>query len=112
MLSTPIPENAIRRGQRVFVALQKSGRVSPGRAPVFHAVTPYLSDVAVRQRTWRGLGLARPARPERHLPRLSEAVGAAGGGAIVAVRLSTQRTLRAARGIPHPSLTGSWERCT
>ncbi len=39
MLQT-LPQNATLRAGRVFVALRKSGRVSHGRRPVFHAVTP------------------------------------------------------------------------
>lgn len=41
MSSNLVPENAIVRADRVFVALRKSGRVLPGARPVFHAVTPY-----------------------------------------------------------------------
>lgn len=36
-----LPQNATIRAGRVFVPLRKSGRVSHGRQPVFHAVTPY-----------------------------------------------------------------------
>ena len=31
----------IERGDRVFVALRKQGRVTGGKRPKFHAVTPY-----------------------------------------------------------------------
>ena len=36
-----VPENAVVCAGRVFLALRKSGRMPPGRKPVFHAVTPY-----------------------------------------------------------------------
>lgn len=39
MLET-VPEKAIVRADRVFVALRKSGHVSSSRSRVFHAVTP------------------------------------------------------------------------
>lgn len=35
------PKKALVCGGRVFLALRKSGRVSSGRKPVFHAVTPF-----------------------------------------------------------------------
>src|SRR3954453_18340170 len=41
MPSKLVPENAIVCAGRVFVALRKSGRSSPGRTVVFHAVTPH-----------------------------------------------------------------------
>ncbi len=37
----PIPEDAVVRAGRVFVALRKSGHVSGSKSRVFHAVTPY-----------------------------------------------------------------------
>jgi len=36
-----LPQNAIVRRTRVFVALRKAGRTLRGQAPVFHAVTPH-----------------------------------------------------------------------
>jgi hypothetical protein len=36
-----LPQTLPVRADRVFVALRKSGRVSHGRSPVFHAVTPH-----------------------------------------------------------------------
>ena len=36
-----VPENAVVRAGRVFVALRKSGHVSSSRSRVFHAVTPF-----------------------------------------------------------------------
>lgn len=36
-----LPQTAPVHAGRVFVALRKSGRVSHGRSPVFHAVTPH-----------------------------------------------------------------------
>jgi hypothetical protein len=41
MSSSVLPHSAICLAGRVFVPLRKSGRVVPGRRPVFHAVTPY-----------------------------------------------------------------------
>src|SRR4051812_29644492 len=41
MPSSVLYENTIVRAERVFVALRKAGHLSPGRSPVFHAVTPY-----------------------------------------------------------------------
>lgn len=36
-----VPEDAVVRADRVFVALRKSGHVSSSRSRVFHAVTPH-----------------------------------------------------------------------
>ena len=36
-----LPQNAIVRANRIFVALRKEGRVARGKRPIFHAVTPY-----------------------------------------------------------------------
>ena len=37
----PLPDDAVVRAGRVFVALRKSGRVSSNKSRVFHAVTPH-----------------------------------------------------------------------
>ena len=40
MLDT-LPQNAIVRANRIFVALRKDGQAPRGTNPIFHAVTPH-----------------------------------------------------------------------
>ncbi len=54
------PQNATIRAGRVFVALRKSGRVSHGRKPVFHAVTPYCRMSLCADEPGPGSGWAEP----------------------------------------------------
>ena len=55
-----VPPNALQRGGRVFVPLRKLGRATPGRSPVFHAVTPYCRMALCQAEPGAGSGWAEP----------------------------------------------------
>ncbi len=60
-----LPQNAVLRADRVFVALRKSGHVSNSRSPVFHAVTPYCRMSLCADEPGPGSGWAEP--PAEHV---------------------------------------------
>lgn len=60
-----IPQNAIVRADRIFVALRKSGRGPWGRSSVFHAVTPHCRMALCADEPGAGSGWAEP--PSEHV---------------------------------------------
>ena len=57
---TAMPPNGIVRKDRIFVALRKAGRVTQGRAPVYHAVTPFCRPALCADEPGAGSGWAEP----------------------------------------------------
>ncbi len=55
-----LPQNAIVRRTRVFVALRKAGRTPRGQAPVFHAVTPHCRPALCAAEPGAGSSWAEP----------------------------------------------------
>ena len=72
---TAMPPNGIVRKDRIFVALRKAGRVTQGRTPVYHAVTPYLPPGAVCRRARGRIGVGGAAGQKRDLSGVPPAAG-------------------------------------
>ena len=64
MLDT-LPQNAIVRANRIFVALRKDGRAPRGKSPVFHAVTPHCRMALCADEPGASSGWAEP--PAEHV---------------------------------------------
>lgn len=59
-----LPRNTLVRAGRVFVTLRKSGHVSAGRMPVFHAVTPCCRMALCATEPGAGSFWAEPPAPQ------------------------------------------------
>jgi hypothetical protein len=56
----PLPPRMITLSGRTFVALYKAGRRNPGRAPIYHAVTPHCRMALCAEEPGASTGWAEP----------------------------------------------------